>query len=64
MACETWVRSVKVSRRAGRRCDRASVQQTILRECPGVYFLNETPLASIAGTSTFRVDGPIPCRDF
>ncbi len=30
----------------------------------GVYFLNETPWASIAGISTLRVDGPIPCRDF
>jgi hypothetical protein len=55
--------SVKRSRRAGRRCDRASAPQTIL--CvSGVYFLNETPLASIAGTSTLRVDGPTPCRDF
>jgi hypothetical protein len=30
----------------------------------GVYFLNETPWASIAGISTLRADGPIPCRDF
>ena len=34
------------------------------RYASGVYFLNETPFASIAGTSTFRVDGPIPKRDF
>jgi hypothetical protein len=30
----------------------------------GVYFQNETPFASIAGTSTLRVDGPIPMRDY
>jgi|HubBroStandDraft_4_1064222.scaffolds.fasta_scaffold103521_3 hypothetical protein len=51
------------SRKAEWRCARAT--GTKANWCVlGVYFLNETPWASIAGISTLRVDGPIPCRDF